>query len=133
MRPGGTAAAVLIILLVACFPAEGQDLGRAVRVVDPGGQALERLHDALRRAELGEGTARLLFYGASHTAPDLYTGFLRARLKERFGDGGAGFVLPVRPFAYYDHREVRIDQGGTWRTVRVHGRDRAPDAYGLAG
>jgi lysophospholipase L1-like esterase len=112
---------------------EAEALGVHVPIEDASGRVLARLHDALVRAEQGRGAARLLFYGASHTASDQYTGYLRRRLQSRFGDAGHGFVLPVRPFAYYDHRDVRIESRGRWRTIAVRGRDRDPGAYGLAG
>jgi len=132
-QPFGEAARTHIGAVGATAAAPEPVLGEAVPIHDPGGHALDRLHRALRRAERGRGTARLLFYGASHTSSDQYTGYLRRRLQERFGDGGHGFVLPVRPFSYYGQRDVRITQGGPWRTLRVRGRDAPKDAYGLAG
>jgi lysophospholipase L1-like esterase len=114
-------------------PLAAAELGDDVAIVDPSGRSLVALHQALRRAGAGDGTARLLFYGASHTSSDQFTGYLRRRLQRRFGDAGPGFVLPVRPFAYYDHRGVTLRSGGRWRTLRVRGAERVPDAYGLAG
>jgi len=108
-------------------------LGVDVPIEDPSGRALAKLRSALRRARRGEGRARLLFYGASHTSSDQYTGYLRRRLQARFGNAGLGFVLPVQPFAYYAHRGVHIENGTGWQTLRVRGRERAPDAYGVSG
>jgi lysophospholipase L1-like esterase len=46
-------------------------------------------------------TVRILQYGDSHTAADIFTGEMRARLQQQFGDGGLGFQFPGHPFAGY--------------------------------
>jgi len=89
--------------------------------------ALTDFHRALRA-----GRARVYVYGASHTAPDVYTGELRRRLQARFGDGGPGWVIPASPFPFYDHAQVTL--GGTgWVGRKVRYREQRRDAYGLAG
>jgi lysophospholipase L1-like esterase len=58
--------------------------------------ALTHFHQALARLARGrdpDKKVRILAYGASHTQADVYTGYLRAYLQARFGDGGQGFVL----------------------------------------
>lgn len=110
-----------------------EPLGVFIDLYDPSGKALDPLYHALRRAELGESKARLLFYGASHTAMDDYTGHLRARLQARFGDGGPGFVLPVQPFRWYAHKRIRIRSTGEWKTYVVTDEQREREMYGLAG
>lgn len=125
--------AALVLLLPLSASAQDAVLGEQIAIVDPSGHALDHLHSALRRAERGEGKARLLFYGASHTSSDQYTGYLRRSLVSRFGFGGHGFVLPAQPFTFYDHRAADIARGRGWTTLRVRGRDRDPDHYGLAG
>ena len=135
MRPRRELLFSTLLLAVTLVPGLGraQELGVQVFVEDPGGEALHGLHQALRRAAKGEGRARLLFYGDSHTAEDQYTGFLRAALQRRFGDGGPGFVLPFVPFPCYAHRGLRLLGSGPWEVLRVKGRHRPRDAYGLAG
>ncbi|UJR80766.1 GDSL-type esterase/lipase family protein [Sandaracinus amylolyticus] len=107
-------------------------LGRAIAIEDPSGRALARFHAALRRAEAHEGQARIVVWGASHTAGDEYAGMLRRSLQERFGDAGPGFVSPVKPFRGWNHRAAHADSGGAWRVLRG---DRGPvgERYGLAG
>lgn len=58
---------------------EGEDgeLGHDIAIEDPSGHALDAFYVALRRAEAGEGQARVLFYGGSHTAGDFLTGRMR--------------------------------------------------------
>lgn len=125
------AGALIAGALAADAPA--QSFGEPIAIEDPSGHALDHLHTALRRAAAGQGRARMMFWGASHTAEDQFTGFLRQSWQRRFGDAGPGFVLPARPFALYDHREVAIAETGAWRVVRVRGRRRPPDRYGPAG
>ncbi|HJL16795.1 MAG TPA: GDSL-type esterase/lipase family protein [Sandaracinaceae bacterium LLY-WYZ-13_1] len=128
------AATALTAVGVGAQPSSGRrDLATQVWIEDPSGRALARFHRALARSAAGEGRTRILVWGASHTASDQFTGFLRAAWQRRFGDGGPGFVLPARPFSLYDHREARVAPRGRWRTLRVRGRRRAPGAYGPAG
>ena len=66
--------------------------------------ALQHFHTALSRLAAGtddDKKVRILAYGASHTQSDLYTGYLRAYLQNRFGDGGQGFVLLGRVNRWY--------------------------------
>ncbi len=92
------------------------------------------LHEALCRAENRAGKARLLFFGASHTASDLYTGEVRRRLQRRFGDAGHGFVMPARPWRLYRHDDIVLESTNTWHTDRVGKPDDRQDGlYGLAG
>lgn len=65
-------------------------------------EALDRLSDG---ADL-DGKVRLAFYGASGTASDLWTGYVRAYLQARFGDGGPGFVSLVPHTKWSNHTEV---------------------------
>lgn len=107
-------------------------LGEAIEIEDRSGRALERFHQALDRAATRRGQARVVFWGASHTAGDEYVGMLRRDLQERFGDGGPGFVIPVKPFMGWNHRAAHVESGGAWRVLRG---DRGPvgEAYGFTG
>lgn len=129
-RPIGIAFVALG--LVAAASAQ-QGFGVPVDVHDPSGGALDAFHAALSRAERGQGRARVMIWGASHTSEDLFPGYLREALQRRFGDAGPGLVLPARPFALYESQRVRFADTGGWRPVRVRGRHRPPDRYGPAG
>lgn len=114
----------------ACF---AQALANCL-LEDPRGHALEVLHKALLRAKKKKGKARLVFFGASHTAWDLYTGILRRELQRRFGDGGHGFVMPAKPWNSYSHMGVLVESTNTWHTDRVGKSDERGDGlYGVAG
>lgn len=137
----GSRAAILLgavgcALACAAMPvgARSQErLGVAIAIEDPSGRVVPRVREALARAGRGEGVARLAFWGASHTASDQYTGFLRERLQRRFGNAGAGLVMPAMPFDLYARRDVTIEGGPGWRGVMVRGHARTADHYGRAG
>lgn len=129
------------ILVVVCLTqalaarvAQAEDLGRYVAIEDPGGKALATFHEALRRASESKGRARLLIYGDSHVARDLYPGIIRRRLQERFGDAGPGFVPLVTPFTHYRHEDLIIAPLGDWKLLRPLGRSHPGPcgAFGIA-
>ena len=108
-------------------------LGVPIPIFDPGGHALDAFHAALRRTEKG-GQAHLVFYGASHVASDLFTGYIRRALQTRFGDAGHGYVMPAKPWRWYRHADVNIESTNRWHTDRVNKKDDRKDGwYGLAG
>jgi lysophospholipase L1-like esterase len=109
-------------------------LGVDVPLEDPSGRALERLHAALRRVEAGEGKARLMFYGGSHTECDHYVGYIRDALQKRFGEGGRGFAYPAWPSRFhYWQWGVQVAEGEGWEKRRVGRKHPDPDHYGMAG
>lgn len=113
-------------------PVEGQ-LGQPLGI-EGSPAVMHRFHEALRRAERGEGRANIVIYGASHVASDSFTGYVRGQLQERFGDAGHGFVLPVQPWRSYRHRGVTIESDRErWEQQRVRDRHTHGGAYGLAG
>lgn len=107
--------------------------GVEIAIEDRDGHAMDAFHNALSRAAAGRGKARVLVWGASHTAADVYTGTLRAYLQTMFGDGGAGFVLPAPPWRAYRHFGLEIDGSmSSWNVLKV-GANASEDHYGLAG
>lgn len=87
--------------------------------------ALSGFHAALARLRDGrdtDGKLRILSYGASHTQSDLYTGYLRAYLQSRFGDGGQGFVMLGRVNRWYRTLDSFTDHQGL---QVVHARSRS--------
>ncbi|NOZ01437.1 MAG: hypothetical protein GXP54_06055 [Deltaproteobacteria bacterium] len=114
-------------------PADGM-LGIQIPIYDPSGRSLAAFHDALRRARDQKGQARIVFYGASHVAGDIFTGYIRRELQRRYGDAGHGFVMPARPWRTYRQADVNISSTNTWHTDRVSKPDDRKDGwYGLAG
>jgi lysophospholipase L1-like esterase len=115
-------------------PPPNDELGLDVAIEDRDGRSMEALHRALQRAGAGEGQARLVFYGASHVASDLFTGHIRRELQARYGDAGHGFVVPVHPWRTYRHRDINIESDGKrWDTQRIRVGDSEIERVGLAG
>jgi len=91
-------------------------------------KALDHFYDAL----LQGGPVRILHYGDSPTTGDLITADARAMFQKQFGDGGAGFVLMAKPWAWYYHRGVDMDSS-KW-TIDVAGDTQIKDGlHGLGG
>ena len=91
-------------------------------------KALDHFYQAL----LQGGTVRVLHYGDSPTTGDLITSDARALFQKQFGDGGAGFVLIAKPWAWYYHRGVEMNSS-KW-TIDVAGDTQIKDGlHGLGG
>jgi lysophospholipase L1-like esterase len=115
-------------------PGDEAPPGLEIAIEDLDGRSMTRFHEALQRASRGEGQARLVVYGASHTAADLFTGLLRDQLQQRYGDAGPGFVLPVHPWRRYRHNQLTIESNGdAWLTLKIGPAPNVLDHYGLAG
>ena len=63
----------------------------------------------------------ILHFGDSHTAADMWTGELRTSFQKDFGDGGAGFSLPGRPFPGYRRFDLRSGASPRWQTEGLRG------------
>jgi lysophospholipase L1-like esterase len=88
--------------------------------------------DHFYQALLEGGTVQVLHYGDSPTTGDLITADARAMFQKQFGDGGAGFVLVAKPWAWYSHRGV--DMASTNWTIDVAGDTQIKDGlHGLGG
>ncbi|MBZ5606155.1 MAG: hypothetical protein LAO79_28005, partial [Acidobacteriia bacterium] len=97
-------------------------------LVDPKHE-LDHFYDAL----LKNGVVRILHYGDSPTTGDLITADARAALQKEFGDGGTGFILIARPWAWYNHRGVEMDASSQWK-IDIAGIAQAKDGmHGLGG
>ena len=103
------------------------------RVTDPA-RSLDHFFDALYRTETRQPGAvtRIVHYGDSPTTADLITGDARKLLQLRFGDAGHGFVLLAKPWAWYDHNGVSLQDSG-W-TIDPATQSKLRDGlYGLGG
>jgi len=106
--------------------------GADIPVENPG--ALIPFFEQLYRHQQGElsGPLRILHYGDSHTAADEWTGELRARFQEKFGDGGSGFSLAGRPYNGYRRLDVRSGSTRGWHAEGLVGHP-GDGVYGLGG
>jgi lysophospholipase L1-like esterase len=116
------------------IPAPPDDgMTHEIELEDASGHALDHLGEALLRAARHEGVARLVFYGGSHTASDLYTAEIRTRLQRRFGNAGHGFVLGAMPITDYWQSGAQVEDGEGWDTMVPDFKHFGTDTYGLAG
>lgn len=131
MRP---LIAVLLLLALVPLRLGAQDaLGVPGALDDPDAHLRVALRGALDRAARGGASARLAFWGASHTASDQYTSVLRSDLRRAYGDGGAGLVMPALPFSLYEMRDFDVADEPAFVGRFVRGTTRTPGAYGRAG
>ena len=96
-------------------------------LVDPK-HALDHFYAAL----LKDSSARILHYGDSPTTGDLITADARAMLQSQFGDGGAGFVLIAKPWAWYQHRGIEMEASG-WQIDPAGAGALHDGLFGLGG
>ncbi|WP_258306060.1 SGNH/GDSL hydrolase family protein [Enterobacter sp. CGMCC 5087] len=81
-------------------------------MADYGESRVKRLAEKLRNSR--RETTHILVMGDSHTAADFLSGQLRTMLQARYGNGGPGFVSPVKvPGNRYSH--VNYTQASGWR------------------
>lgn len=105
---------------------------RTFALEDPSGHAFDAFFASLRRAASKKGQARVVFYGDSHTAPDLITGRLRQSLQAEFGDAGPGFVMPGKPFPHHHHTLVEYSTTKGLTGARIN-RSVREGKFGLFG
>lgn len=133
-HPPATTLADLSAQLLAELPDPPTDgLTRETPLEDASGHALDDLGEALVRAARHEGVARLVFYGGSHTASDLYTAEIRTRLQRALGSAGHGFILAAMPITDYWQSGAQIDDGEGWESAYPDFKHFGVDTYGLAG
>lgn len=97
-------------------------------LIDPA-HTLDHFYEGLLKG----GTVRILHYGDSPTTGDLITADARAELQREFGDGGSGFILIARPWAWYNHRGVDMEANSAWK-IDIAGATAIKDGmHGLGG
>jgi lysophospholipase L1-like esterase len=96
--------------------------------------ALVPFFEQLYRQQRGElaGPLRALHFGDSHVAADEWTGDIRERLQQTFGDGGSGYSLAGRPWNSYRRLDVKTGSTRGWHSDGLVGRT-GDGAYGLGG
>ncbi len=71
---------------------------------------------ALKDSGLRTTTVRVMQFGDSHTAADMFTGEARRVFQEQFGDGGIGYSYAGHPFAGYRILGSQRSQSAGWKT-----------------
>lgn len=124
-------AVLVVVLLLLAGPATAA-IGVATPVEDPGHAGLARWYRGLRALADGGPPVRALHYGDSTIAADGIARTVRARLAERFGDAGPGFVPAAFDPQWHRRSDLVAARAGSWRlrTILFGG---AGGRYGLGG
>jgi lysophospholipase L1-like esterase len=118
---------------VAPAPLRIPTIGKKTEIAEPLLDDREGVMDAFYGALRGPGgITRIVHYGDSPTTADLITGDIRSILQERFGDAGHGFILPAKPWAWYQHAGVRV-AGAGWQMVPASHFEARDGLFGLGG
>lgn len=140
-KPNPNIARGVVCLALSLFLSHGAAASQAHAphsdpqpIEDPSGQAMLGFYESLARAFQGEWVTRIVHYGDSHVAADILTGALRRQLQLCFGEAGAGFVLPGRPWPGYSRAGVTSQASAGWQTDGLTQGSLAADGrLGLAG
>ncbi len=105
--------------------------------------SLRRFYGKLKKLESGQiKKLRIMQFGDSHTACDWLTGELRELFSLKFGSGGPGFVFSGKPWPWYYHSMVSVNNKRPWLHYRAqfaHNHQDTtfktfcPAGYGLGG
>lgn len=97
--------------------------------------ALSRFYAALaaHQEDPSAATLRVLQFGDSHTAADMFTGETRRVLQRQFGNGSVGFTYAGHPFAGYRILGSQRTQSGGWQTLGTHFSNLGDAMLGMGG
>jgi lysophospholipase L1-like esterase len=94
---------------------------------------LGAFYDDLGRLEAGElAHLHIVQLGDSHTAGDVFTGRLRSRFQERYGNAGRGAMPPGKTYPGLRQKEVSVAQSGAWTMLNSRSNE-ATMAFGISG
>ena len=95
---------------------------------------LKPLRTNLMRLCNGESSVPVdvLHLGDSHTAGDVFTGYLRDRFQAEFGAGGRGMLPAGVPFKYYRPRQLKVSRKQSWKHQNSV-RRKASGPFGITG
>lgn len=135
-RTAGAIFATIVLSFAALGTAQPGG-GPNVRSVDiEFGERLAHFHEVLRAiARDPDRKVRVLHWGDSNVAADLWTAVARDTLQARFGHGGSGYLLP-RNHGSWHRGPVSLSTSGGWVSRRRgFGRDFGPNdgLWGIAG
>src|SRR5437870_900848 len=103
-------------------------------LLEDSAHALDHFYQSLRRTESKApgGITRIVHYGDSPTTADLITGDVRSILQSTFGDAGHGFILPAKPWAWYQHTGAQVEGKG-WKMAPASRFEARDGQFGLGG
>jgi lysophospholipase L1-like esterase len=94
---------------------------------------LAAYQDSRKDGAAPTNTLRVLQWGDSHTAADMFTGEARRLFQDQFGDGGIGFAYAGHPFAGYRIFGAKHGQSARWKTQGNHFLDLGDGELGMGG
>jgi len=94
---------------------------------------LASYESSIHASDLRTSTVRVLQFGDSHTAADVFTGEARRLFQEQFGDGGIGYSYAGHPFAGYRILGSARAQSPGWKTQGNKFLDLGDGQTGLGG
>jgi lysophospholipase L1-like esterase len=112
--------------------------GLDLTIEDPTGQAMNRFYSALNATLTKSNNngqpavTRILHYGDSHVAADIFTGSLRRHFTADFGSAGPGYIVPG--LAWYSRAGVVSGSSSGWHVDGLAQPDTSTDGrLGIAG
>ena len=75
----------------------------------------------------------ILHIGDSHTSADFFTGELRRRLQERYGQRGVGYTTAGKPHIGVRSSSLKITTSSGWSYRSIQKRDAQPEKFWLSG
>ena len=120
--------------VAAHLPAAATAKTGEAALLDDSNGVLDSFYRALARTETQDHSAitRVVHYGDSPSTADLITGDTRTILQARFGDGGHGFILPAKPWAWYRHEGTSVEAKG-WLMQPASRFEKHDGLFGLGG
>jgi lysophospholipase L1-like esterase len=118
----------------AVVPAPVAVKERPAPLLEDSGGVLDSFYAALQKTEAKAPGAitRIVHYGDSPTTADLITGDTRTILQARYGNAGHGFILPVKPWAWYQHTGTQVEGKG-WQIFPASRFQARDGFFGLGG
>ena len=96
-------------------------------------KALEKFFEKLYLLETTQkGKVRVAHIGDSHIQADLFTGVIRQRLQEKFGNGGLGFSFPHNLARTNGSYFIKYSSNESWNNHRIT-KERNGSPIGLSG
>jgi lysophospholipase L1-like esterase len=81
----------------------------------------------------GRPVVRIMQFGDSHTAADIFTAAMRNLFQTQFGDGGAGYMVAGYPFAGYRISGTKRGMSTGWSVLGTQPRELGDAMVGLGG
>lgn len=82
-------------------------------------KALNKIFRKLQELDITKKQVNIVHIGDSHIQADLFSGYMRRALQEKFGNAGRGFVFPLTLARTNGVHDVRFSTNISWESQRV--------------